>query len=245
MRRSWVGAVLALLALTAGCGNRPSQQADPIAVAAGSALDPVVETTTTTTAAPPPSTTTTTTARPATTTTTTTKPATTRTTAAPAPARYAPPPPPPGVVADGVGGYGGVATTTDPDATVALSLYPREQYFGEMVQVHVSVTTKEFVSVKIDMGNGTVFDAVTPRGGQCTTEARDVSTSAPYYVYPAPGQYVIRAVVTVTPCIPIPGPPGSPPGAPSPTDHHSVVATIGLNQRADPPPRPVGPPPGA
>jgi hypothetical protein len=150
------------------------------------------------------------------------------------------------VVVDGYGGYGGIATTTGEGATVALSLYPREQYFGERVQVGVEVTTKEFVTVKVDMGNGTVFDVVAVRGGQCSAEPRTASAGTPSYVYPAPGQYTIRAIVTVIPCIAIPGPPGSPPGAPSPfaSDRYTVEASIGLNQRPDRPPRPVGPPPG-
>ena len=131
---------------------------------------------------------------------------------------------------------------TTADATVALSLYPREQYFGEPVQVRVEVTTKEMASVKIDMGNGTVFDG--GGGGVCSVEPHSAHGGAPFYVYPAPGQYTIRAIVTVIPCIAIPGPPGSPAGAPSPFERRTVEASIGLNQRPDRPPPPVGPPPG-
>lgn len=248
MRRSRLGAVLVLLALTAACGNRPGPAGDAVAVAAGSALDPLAETTTTTsTTAPPPptTTTTTTTARPA---TTTTRPAAAppRTTVARAPS-YSPPPPPPGVVADGYGGYGGIATATGADGTVAVSLYPRQQYFGEPVQIHVVVTTTEYVgTVQVDMGNGTVFDLVMgPQAGNCTRSPREVNGGTPSYAYPAAGPYVLKATVTIIPCIPIAGPPELPPGAPSPFERHTVVATIGLDQRADRPPPPVGPPPGA
>jgi len=117
------------------------------------------------------------------------------------------------VEADGHGGYGGVTTVTVPDATVELSLYPREQYFGENVQVRVEVTTKE--------------------------RRRSTSTRPP--------ANTIRATVTIIPCISIPGPPGSPAGAPSPfaSDRRTLDAvSIGLNQRPDRPPPPVGPPPG-
>jgi hypothetical protein len=239
--------VLLLAAACGGAGARPDRVLSAAATASPEAPATVPPTTATTMA---PTTTTTwpvltsTTVRPSITTlgrSTTTRPPATAT---PASAGYAPPAPPPGVVADGYGGYGGVATTTADDATVALSLYPREQYFGEPVQVGVEVTTKEFVAVKIDMGNGATFDVTTARGGQCSAEPRTASGGAPYYVYPAPGQYRIRAIVTVIPCIPIPGPPGSPPGAPSPFERHIVEASIGVNERPDTPPRPIGPPPG-
>jgi len=148
------------------------------------------------------------------------------------------------VVVDGYGGFGGAATTTSGDATVELSLYPREQYFGEYVQVRVAITTKGMASIRIDMGNGTAFDA--GDGGVCSTEPHTKYNGAPSYIYPVPGQYTIRAIVTLIPCIAIPGPPGSPPGAPSPfvSDRRTVELSIGLNQRPDRPPRPVGPPPG-
>ena len=125
-------------------------------------------------------------------------------------------------------------------------MYPREQYFGEFVQVRVAVTTKEMWSLKIDMGNGVVFDGLA--GVTCSIEPKTRYNGAPpFYTYPAPGQYTIKATVTIIPCIAIPGPPGSPPGAPSPfaTDRRTLEAvSMGVNQRADRPPPPVGPPPG-
>ena len=256
MRRLRSGAVqlLALVVLGSACGGSTAigtggdGPAD-VAVAAGSVSQELPAPTTTvtsppTTLAPPP---TPPPPRPKPTTSTTRRPA-------PPPAGppgaqagkpYAPPPPPPGVVASGYGGYGGIATTTAHNATVSLSLYPREQYFGEGVQVGVEVKTTDFVrSIKVDMGNGTVFDVVAVRGGTCSRELRMVSGGGPYYVYPAPGHYLIRAIVTVVPCIPMAGPPELPPGAPSPFEEHTVEASIYLDQRADRPPRPVGPPPG-
>jgi hypothetical protein len=125
-----------------------------------------------------------------------------------------------------------------------MTVYPREQYFGENIQVGLEITTTEFVSAQVDMGNGTVLDVLMVRGGNCTTEPRTASGAVQRFIYPAPGQYVIRAIVTVIPCIPIPGPPGSPPGAPSPFERHTVEASITVNQRPDVPPPPVGPPPG-
>lgn len=248
MRRH-LGAALAIAALATACaGPAP----DRVAVAAGSAAEEVpVPTTTSTTVAPAPTTTTkpavtSTTARP--TAVAAPRPATTRVPVTPAPpiAGYAPPPPPPGVEADGYGGYGGVATLTTPDAIVELSVYPREQYFGEFVQVKVAVTTREMWSLKVEMGNGVVFDGLA--GGTCSIEPRTMYGGAPpFYTYPAPGQYTIKATVTIIPCIAIPGPPGSPPGAPSPfpSDRRTLEGvSMGLNQRPDRPPPPVGPPPG-
>jgi hypothetical protein len=233
-----------VLLVAAGCGGPGPER---VLSAAGTA-SPEPPTTTTSTLAPITTTTpavTPTTLRRTTTTTTPARPATTRVPVTPAPpiAGYSPPPPPPGVVADGYGGYGGIATTSAEGAVVDLSLYPREQYFGEPVQVRVEVTTKDVVSIRIDMGNGTEVDG--GGGGVCSTEPHTTGGGAPFYVYPAPGQYRIRAIVTVVPCFAIPGPPGSPPGAPSPFERHTVEASIGLNQRPDRPPRPVGPPPGA
>jgi hypothetical protein len=148
----------------------------------------------------------------------------------------------------GVSGYGGEATVTAANATVVLRVYPREQYAGEMVQVGVEVTTTDAVrSVKIDMGNGTVYDALPVRGWTCSREPRMVSAGAPHHVYPAPGDYRIRAIVTIVPCnVPIPGPPELPPAAPSPFEKDVVVVEAGMavEQRPDAPPRPVGPPPG-
>jgi hypothetical protein len=236
---------LALLLATACASAGPAR--DPVLSAAGSATpevaSTVVTTIATTTTVPPTSTTvrrttTTTVARPA--------PSATRPPATPTPPipGYSPAPPPAGVVPDGYGGYGGLATTTADGATIELSVYPREQYFGEPVQVRVEVTTTEWVAVTIDMGNGTSFENAAARSGTCSGESGTAGGGAPFYVYPAPGQYRIRAIVTLMPCLLIPGPPGSPAGAPSPFDHHTVEAAITLTQRADRPPPPVGPPPG-
>ncbi len=253
MRRARLGATLALLALTAACGRPVGDGTDAVAVAAGATVEPVSLPTSTTappatsTAAPVPPTT----HRPASTTTTAAPPA--RTSSPPRPAvpagrPYAPPPPEPGVTPWGVSGYGGEATVTAHNATVVLRVYPREQYVGERFQVGVEVTTTDAVrSVKIDMGNGTVYDALPVRGWTCSREPRMVSAGAPPHVYPAPGDYRIRALVTVVPCnVPIPGPPELPPAAPSPFEKDVVVveASMAVEQRPDAPPRPVGPPPG-
>ena len=257
MRRARLGVTVLLLALGAGCGGQGAGTDDAVAVAAGSAVDPVPLPTTSvpvaaTAPSPAPSPPTPpappTTRRPATTTTAAPR----VTTAGPRPAQsgrpYAPPPPEPGVAPWGVSGYGGEATVTAHDTTVVLRVYPREQYAGEMFQIGVEVTTTEAVrSVKVDMGNGTVVD-LAARGWTCSREPRRVSAGAPHYRYPTPGDYRIRALVTVVPCnVPIAGPPELPPAAPSPFEKDVVVVEAGMavEQRPDRPPPPVGPPPGA
>ena len=242
-----------MLVLAAGCSDPTSGDGpDRVLSAAGTAVPeapvtvppPTTVTTTAPTTVTRPAVTSTTVRRTA---TTAPRPATTRVPVTPAPpiAGYSRTPPPPGVVADGYGGYGGVTTKSFDEVTVELSVYPRESYFGEPVQVRVELTTTEMASVKIDMGNGTVFDPAGD-GGVCSIEPHKGYGGAPFYVYPEPGQYTIRAIVTMIPCIAIPGPPGSPPGAPSPfaSDRYTVEVSMGFIQRPDRPPPPVGPPPG-
>jgi hypothetical protein len=237
-------AVPLLLLLAAACGNAAPDQ-ERVLAAAGETAN--VEAPATTTTTPP---TTSTTAAPVTT-TTTSRPAPTPTSAAPAVVRTtvaprpAPAPPPPGVEPWGYGGLGGRTTASAGGTTAALQVYPRQQYAGEPVQVSVEVTTPSFVTAKVDRGNGVVHEATLTAKCQPTPY---VATGGPppFYVYPAPGDYVIRLIVTVIPCMVIPGPPGSPYGAPDPVaPRQTVEVSMAFHQRAEPPPRPVGPPPGA
>ena len=167
-------------------------------------------------------------------------------------AEYAPPPPPPGVQPYGTGGYGGTSTVTGDGTTVTLSVYPREQYMGERVQVGLEVTgTTAVTAMRIDLGDGTVG----PRrdGGSCPTGRRSMGAT---HVYSAPGTYHITATVTAVPCQILPGPPGGwtgPDGLPAvgmpspwiPAGPEQVLSvTIPVMQRPDRPPPPVGPPPG-
>jgi len=140
------------------------------------------------------------------------------------------------------------ANTTSGDTTLSLSFFPADQYFGEITQVRLELTTREAVrSVKVDFGNGHVVDA-TPPGLDCPGKVRPLYPGAPIYTYPAPGRYVVKAIVTSVPCVPFPapGPPGVPTEAPDPfSPGHSVEVAVTYEQAPDRPPRPVGPPPGA
>ena len=236
-------AVVLVLLLAAACGDG-SPHPERILTAAGEPVtaEAVVTTTTTTSA---PATTTSTTRPPAPTTTAAPVVRTTAPRPAPAPAPVAAPPPAAGVEPWGYGGYGGRTSATAHGATAALQVYPRRQYFGEPVQVSVEVTSPSFITAKADMGNGTVREVLLVAKCSTATAPHTATGGAGFYVYPAPGQYVIRLLVTVIPCIAIPGPPGSPPGAPDPFERHTFEVAMAFEQRADRPPPPVGPPPGA
>lgn len=229
-----------LLAATACAGPGPSP--DRVAVAAGAGAQVIPEpTTTTTTVAPAP--TTTTTKRPPATTTSTARPAPPATTAAPAPRPRGPYPP-------GVSGTTLSATTTSGSTTLSLKLFPGDQYFGEIVQVSMELSTRNAVrSVKVDFGNGHVVDASHPGiTFNCPGTVRSLNPGAPIYTYPAPGRYVVRAIVTEAPCVPFPAtpPPGFPSEVPDPFSPDRVIeVSLTFEQAPDRPPRPVGPPPGA
>ncbi len=260
LRRSAIPVVFLVAAACGGAGPSP----DRVLSAAGTATAEVATTVASTApaATAAPATTTTTPAATSTTvrrtTTTVPRPATTRPPATLAPPKpgYAPAPPPPGVAPDGVSGYGGLTTTTEGSTSVSLRVYPREQYFGETMQIWVGVTHMEAVStLTLDLGNGHVVTLQLGGYAPCARVPRDVGGSQ-WYVYPAPGTYRITATVTVTPCQILPGPPGGwalPDGSPA-VDFpepwlatgpaHTVSASMDILQRADVPPRPVGPPPG-
>ena len=232
-----------MLLAAAACGGGAGPDAGRTLSAAGStgeeAPAPTVPAPTTTsppTTAAPATTTTTERAAP----TTTARPAPPTTTAAPAPRTRGPYPP-------GVSGTTVSATTTSGSTTLSLRLFPGDQYFGERIQVGMDLSSRDAVrSVKVDFGNGTVVDA-TLSGFNCPGTVRSLHPAAPSYTYPAPGRYVVRAIVTEAPCIPFPAtpPPGFPSEAPDPFSPDRVVeVSLTFEQAPDRPPRPVGPPPG-
>jgi hypothetical protein len=256
MRGRWRAAVPIVLVVAAGCGGPPA--GTRTITAAGASRSDVVaaEQATTTTAITAPTTVKatgavpgpTTTTRPVSPPTTVRRPTTATTPPAattPPVAPYAPGPPPPGVLPDGYGGYGGVTTTSTGGTTVTLHVYAREQYLGEQVQVRAEASTAGIVtSIRFDFGDGHVVAEAPLPNWYCSTQVRDAPAAA-NYVYPAPGRYTVAVIVTVAPCTFMPGPPGlAGPGVPTgpPVD---VRAGIDVLQRADPPPRPVGPSPGA
>lgn len=140
---------------------------------------------------------------------------------------------------------------------MTLQVYPRQQYLGERVQVSVTVAgTTAIRSIVIDLGDGTVVHAPQLHSWSCPPSPREAGAGVPAHVYAAPGTYRVSAVVTAVPCSILPGPPGGwtgPDGQPAvgmPTPwvpagpDRTVSAAIGVHQRPDRPPPPVGPPPG-
>ena len=250
-------AIPLVLLLAAACGDAGPQSEGVLSAATESASQeaPVTSTSTsistTTTAAPA-----TTTTRPAPATTPTTTPRRTQTTrvpVTPAPplARYSPTPPPPGVEPDGYGGYGGVTTASANGLTLELHVYAREQYRGSPTQVWVEVAHPVGVAVTaitIDFGNGHVVNA-TPLPRWSCGSADDAPASA-VYTYPVPGRFRVTATANALPCMAMPaapggwGPAGAGPWGPA-TPPQAVSAGMDVLQRADAPPPPVGPPPGA
>ena len=260
MRRVLTAMAVVVLAATACGGDAAAPAPERVLTAAGAASEEAPAPTTTpsppTTVAPP---TTSTTKRPAPATTVKPATATTRVPVTPAPpiAGYSPAPPPPGVQADGYGGYGGVTTVSKGGVAVTLSVYPREQYFGEVVQVGASAGHPAEVAITaltIDFGNGHIIAGPQTQAWGCGT-AKDANEGR-WYTYPAAGLYRISVTVTFVPCTVLPGPPGGwvlPDGQPAvgmplpwiasgPPD--TVTAGMDMLQRPDRPPRPVGPPPG-
>jgi hypothetical protein len=257
-------AVLLVLLLAAACGDAgPSP--DRVLSAAGAASEeappevPAPSSTTTSTAAAAVVTTTTKRPAPVTTSppTTVARTRTTRPPATPTPPidGYSPAPPPPGVEADGYGGYGGVTHASNGGVELELMVYPREQYLGEMVQVGAQVSKPDSVaitSVKIDFGNGHLVTGSPGLGWYCGPSTYHAGASTGGYVYPAPGTYTITATVTFVACMGMPGmwigphmpPPAGLQGPWFPEPHQAVSASMGMLQRPDRHPPPVGPPPG-
>lgn len=254
-----------VLLLAAACGHTgPSP--DRLLSAAGSASDDTAEeiAASSSTTAPPTT--------PAPPVTTTTKRADPVTTAAPTTVRrthatrppvtptppidgYAPAPPPPGVQADGYGGYGGITYASAGGVELELSVYPREQHFGERVHIAASTTKPDSVaitSVRIDLGNGHVITGPQGPGWYCGPSTYHAGASASGYIYPAPGTYKITATITFVTCLGVPGmwigphnpPPTGLQGPWFPQPHQVVTASMDMLQRPDRHKPPVGPAPG-
>ncbi|MFN2606672.1 MAG: PKD domain-containing protein [Acidimicrobiales bacterium] len=179
----------------------------------------------------------------------------------PPPTAARPAAPAPRAAATRPDGYGGLGTTTSVTSgatTVALSVYPAENYFGEPVQVRATVTSSlAITAVRFDLGDGTTYGGPPLPSWNCPDGVRDAGDGAPSHTYAAAGRYDIRMTVTVVPCQNEPSPRGgwlNPDGTPAvgmpspwrPTGPSQVVTVAASYvQGADPPPRPVGPPPGA
>ena len=168
---------------------------------------------------------------------------------------YSPAPPPPGVQADGYGGYGGVTYASAGGVELELSVYPREQHFGEHVSIAASTTKPDSVaitSVRIDLGNGHVITGPQGPGWYCGPSTYRAGASASGYIYPAPGTYKITATVTFVTCLGVPGmwigpynpPPTGLQGPWFPQPHQVVTANMEMLQRPDRHKPPVGPAPG-
>ncbi len=250
--------ILLLAAACGGAGNAPDRVLSAAAAATEDAPAPSSTVTSTSTTAAPATTTEkpvpVTTAAPRT--TVVRRAPTTRApvTSTPPIAGYSPAPPPPGVQADGYGGYGGVTRGTTGPVEIELSVYPREQYLGEIVQVAARVSHPESVaitSIRIDFGNGHVVSGSQGLGWYCGPQTQDAGAGA-WYTYPAPGTFRITATATFVACMGVPGmwigpyfpPPAGLQGPWFPEPHQAVTAGMDMLQRPDRPPRPVGPPPG-
>jgi hypothetical protein len=218
MRRVCLAVVL--LALTAACGQ-PAQEPSRTVVAAGSSIEPAPEPTTTAppttvlrTTLPAPATTVSppTTARrptpPATTATTAPRPTTTSTTIHPP-----------------------TATVSALGATVALSATLRDLVPGFRFAVDVTTAPLQYIErVKWDYGDGQIWEHTPGDPNLCSRQPRVVSHSGPK-TWMAPGTYRVRVTVTIVPCWPAVGPPGSPDGAPLPeAPRHPVEVSLTVTQ---------------
>jgi hypothetical protein len=218
MRRVYLAVVL--LALTAACGQ-PAQDRSGTVVAAGASIEPTPEPTTTVptttvprTTVPAPATTVSppTTARrpapPATTATTAPRPTTTSTTIIP-----------PTATGSGLG------------ATVTLTAKPRDLIPGFKLSVDITTAPLQHIErIKYDYGDGDIWELRPPDPGLCSRQPRVMSDWA-HKTWMAPGTYRVRVTVTIVPCWPAVGPPGSPDGAPLPeAERHPVEVSLTVTQ---------------
>ncbi|MDQ6726987.1 MAG: hypothetical protein M3066_12595, partial [Actinomycetota bacterium] len=124
-------------------------------------------------------------------------PPTTRPAATPAPA-------PPAAVVNAR--PAGTAAATRAGTTVTLRVLPAEQYRGELFHATVEVTGPTAIrSVKLDLGNGTIIDADPNPAWGCPNGSRQVLAGLPAHSYATPGRYAVTALVTVVPCVFVPG----------------------------------------
>lgn len=156
-------------------------------------------------------------------------PPTARATATPAPA-------PPAAVVDAR--PAGTATASGAGTTVTLRVLPTEQYRGELFHATVEVTGPTAIrSVKLDLGNGAIVDAEPTPAWGCPSGSRQVMAGPPAHSYAAPGRYTVTALVTVVPCVFVPGQTGAVMPWVSSGPEKVVQARMDLTQRADLPPR--------
>jgi len=135
-------------------------------------------------------------------------------------------------------GQAALATATGAGTTVTLRVTPREQYLGEAFRTTVEVAGPTAIrSVKLDLGNGTLVDADPAPTWNCPADSRQVLAGPPAHVYPAPGRYTLTALVTVVPCVFVPGPNGVVMPWVASGPEKVVQVRMDLNQRSDPPPR--------
>lgn len=147
-----------------------------------------------------------------------------------------PAPPPPAAV---VGARpAGTATATAAGTTVTLRIAPTEQFRGELFHPSVDITGATAVrSVKLDLGNGIIVDSEPAPAWGCPNGPRQVMAGPPAHSYTAAGRYTVTALVTVVPCVFVPGQTGAvvmPWVASGP--EKVVQVRMDLTQRADPPP---------
>ncbi len=212
MRRVRVAVVTGLLGMTAACGPQGGDEGR-VAVATGASVESLSE----------PTTTLPTTTVPRTTIPSTTQPAPATTTAPPAGRPLGGSPIPTTVARPATT----TSTTIDAPAatgtaaTVTLRAKPLDGIPG--FRVTIEVTTIDLVqTVKYDFGNGRIVETTPWDGPTCSRQPRLVS-NWDNVVYPASGTYRIRATATIVPCLILDGPPGSPPGVPSPDADPVVV----------------------
>jgi len=121
--------------------------------------------------------------------------------------------------------------------TVTLRVAPAEQYRGEPFHPTVEVVGPTAIrSVQLDLGNGTTVDAEQTPAWGCPTGSRPVAIGPPTLPYPTPGRYTLTALVTVVPCVFVPGQTGAVMPWVASGPEKVVQVRVDLTQRADPPP---------
>ena len=212
MRRVYLATVL--LALTAACGQQPATEDAGTAVAAGASVEAEPAPTTTVTTAPP-----------------TTMPAPATTAAPPTTARRPGPPLPsttpttaPRPTTTSTTIHPPAATVKAHGATMTLKATPRPEIPGFRFTVELTTADLQYVeSVKYDFGDGPTYGFIPDDPGPiCSRQPRVVSDYI-HHTWPAAGTYRARAIVTVIPCLPAVGPPGSPPGVPNPDMPRQII----------------------
>lgn len=133
----------------------------------------------------------------------------------------------------------GMVTTTAGGTTVTLRITPEEQYAGERFETAVEVSGPTAIrSVRLDLGDGVLMAADPAPAWACPSGSREVLAALLPVGYPVPGRYTVTAMVTVVPCVFLPGPRDAPMPWVASGPEQVLQARVDVHHRPGPSPQP-------